>query len=162
MTVGGKETPATQSKKLSTSELLRTTNKAQHNLNKLVGAQLKKHKLNFNQWLLLGAIYEAGDEGVGISIVARKLGINTPQITLASQGLVVRHAVRQRTQREDRRSKKLFITARGRVLFTDSEAAVAEVVTKLLESIPAGHMHFYHRISLALANTLNVLKDGKT
>jgi len=161
VTVGGKETPSSHSAQVSHNELLRITNKAQRNVSRLINKELKQYKLNLAQWLLLGLIFGKGNDGIGVTAAAKELGISTPQITVASQDLIARHALRQRIYREDRRGKKLYITARGRVIFTDSEVAVSKVIAKLLQATPSGHLHFYHRISTAMANMSMVSDDTK-
>lgn len=64
-------------------------------INRLISDYLLRHGLSAMQWFAVGTIYEAGDQGIRLSDLSRKLATTLPYITnmivlLESKGMVTK------------------------------------------------------------------------
>ncbi len=152
--VGGNEAPITTKRQQPTAfQSCLLLGIVDRSLRADITHQLKPFKLTISQWLLLGAVALADDAGISIQDTARTLNVTASQVTTLSSQLVSSHLLRQkRTQRDDRRSRHLLLTARGQALLEGAEESVNKVLKKWFKSIPENHRIFYWRVNEMLAS----------
>ncbi len=158
--VGGPESPNRPSYQLaSVNERCKDIMRGDKSLHSLANRELKRYKLNFMQWLMLGVIDRGPDTGLSVTNVADQLGISLGQASTLGSSLVVAKLARQRTQLSDHRNRHLLLSARGRVVLENSDTAVSASFDVWLKTIPKQQLTFYHRVSKALAHQkVDVLK----
>lgn len=70
---------------------------------------LKEHNLTSMQWFVLGTIYDSGDDGIQLSLLAAKLQTGLPFITNMIKLLESKNIVERRSSPKDSRAKCVSI-----------------------------------------------------
>lgn len=116
-------------------ELCLWQSRSDRSLRMVVGRELKSKGLTMMEWLLLSCVDLAGNSGLSMSGIASALDVTLPQVTALITTLVKQRFVRQKTQRSDRRSRHVLITAKGRLTLNDANAKITAIVTKWLDGL---------------------------
>jgi len=95
---------------------------------------LDRHGINATQWSILGLVHEAKN-GITLSVVADNLGVKKPLITLLVDGMVEQDLIERKPNKEDSRSKLLFMTPNGKKLIKNMEAEIQDVFQPLFEGV---------------------------
>jgi DNA-binding MarR family transcriptional regulator len=85
---------------------------------------LEATDLTMMEWLLLTTLSKYGDEGQTVTEVAEQMAVSLPQITALTQELQKKGLIEQQTERQDRRSRRLLITAKGKTICDEGCDAV--------------------------------------
>lgn len=121
-------------------------------LRKHVYSCLEQYDLTPTKWALLGMIFNTAG-GIRASDAATKLEVKIPLITSISHELVAKGYVQRANNLQDKRSKLLTITAKGKKQVALIEATVTAHLEKLLQGVSAQEMAAYHHVlSTIIAN----------
>lgn len=83
---------------------------AYRNLNKLFSDMLSEHGLTCMQWFVVGTIYDAGPDGIQLTLLSTKLQTGLPFITNTINLLESKGLVERKNSLTDSRSKRVSIT----------------------------------------------------
>lgn len=100
-------------------EVFLLQSRANRNLRIAVNQQLEHFGLTMMEWLLLNVASTAKASGLSMTAAATALDVTMPQVTALSAKLVKLRLLRQKTQLNDRRSRHIVITAKGRNTLED-------------------------------------------
>jgi MarR family transcriptional regulator for hemolysin len=95
---------------------------------------LDKHGINATQWSILGLVHEAKN-GITLSVVADNLGVKKPLITLLVDGMVERDMVERKPNKDDSRSKLLFMKPNGKKLIKTMETEIQNGFQPLFDGV---------------------------
>lgn len=161
--IGGKEAPG--SKKIVTPSAFETSlalSRTDRAFQAMVTKKLKPLKLNAMQWLLLGVVEDADETGISLGAAAKTLDVSLPQMTALSSKLVDARLLRIRTQRSDRRSRRVMLSARGRSTLENANGAVSDGLAVWFKPVPDNYLAFYRRVNNMLAKAKTESKTPKS
>ncbi len=149
--VGGKEPPLIGiSKKRSPFESCLSLTRSDRAFRLCVSGALKPLKLSVMHWLLLGCVNQGADDGASHSILAKKLGVSAPQITVLVTFLIKNRLIKQKTSRLDQRQRRVYLTIKGQTIVEDADSFVATALTEFWRTVPESYLSFYERVSYHL------------
>jgi DNA-binding MarR family transcriptional regulator len=93
------------------------------------------------QWWALSNLSRHKDDGMSQSDLARKLDVGKPTIGGLIDRLTERGLVERRLDGDDRRVRKLFITARGYEIISNMSPIAASLNDVFLENVPQDQVH---------------------
>lgn len=93
------------------------------------------------QWWALSNLSRHKDDGMSQSDLARKLDVGKPTIGGLIDRLTERGLVERRLDGDDRRVRKLFITARGYEIISNMSPIASSLNDVFLENIPQDQVH---------------------
>lgn len=125
--------------------------RADRALRGIVADELEGFKVTMMEWLLLGVVCSGSDKGQSMSSIAKTLDVTLPQVTALVTNLVKHKLVKQKTQAQDRRSRHVVPTNKGRLLLTDMEDAINVSMKRWLSDIPQENLKIYLKTVKALA-----------
>ena len=126
--------------------------RADRALRAVVSRRLEQFQLTMMEWLLLGTVKHAGKEGLTMSAAASTLDVTLPQVTSLSASLTRAKLLRQRVNRQDRRSRRLVATAAGQKLVSETEEATSSVLDDWLADVPPDEFDAYMKTVKTLAD----------
>ncbi len=152
--IGGDESPVSPtSKSRSAGHIYRDLVRTDKLFRSITTKELQKFKINLMQWLILGVIAEGSEDGTAVTEVSRRLGLSLGQTSTLNTSLIHQKLVRHRTDRTDHRNRYLVLSARGRVVLKNAEAAVWSALDVWLKAIPKQQLAFYYRVNQSLAES---------
>jgi DNA-binding MarR family transcriptional regulator len=104
------------------------------------------------EWLLLGVVVSGPEKGLSMSSVAQALDVTLPQVTALVSNLLKQKLIKQKTQLQDRRSRHVSPTSRGKVLLGDMERAINQAMESWLKEVPDEELQVYLKTMKQLAN----------
>jgi DNA-binding MarR family transcriptional regulator len=116
----------------------------------MISTQLDRFRLTMMEWLLLGVVGEAKD-GITLSQIAATLDVSQPQVTALMDKVSVQKLVKQKVLREDRRSRKVVLTLRGRRLVDDIEESLSDYWKAWTSDIDPDQLEIYLRTVQAMS-----------
>jgi len=93
------------------------------------------------QWWALSNLSRHKDDGMSQADLARKLDVGKPTIGGLIDRLTERGLVERRLDGDDRRVRKLFITARGYEIISNMSPIAASLNDVFLENVPQDQVH---------------------
>ena len=121
-------------------------------LRTVIGNLLARFRLTMMEWLLLGAVNEGPKEGITLSAIAKVLDVSQPQVTALMDKVSTQKLVKQKVLREDRRSRSVVLTIRGRRLVEDIEEAMSDYLKTWAEHVPPEQLEAYLRTVRTIAD----------
>lgn len=112
-------------------------------LRTVVSGRLEPYKLTMMEWLLLGVVCEAPDDGMSMSSVAQALDVTLPQVTALANKLLNLKFIKQKTHAQDRRSRRVMPTPKGRTVLEDVDQAIGKVLDEWLAELPEEQVDSY-------------------
>ncbi len=144
-------TNPTINENISMFEALMIHSRADRTLRLIVSRALEKYDVTMMEWLLLGAVCEAGKEGASMSTVAHRLDVTLPQVTALATGLTKSKLVKQKISTQDRRSRKLTCTPAAKNILEEMEKSVGATIRDLVNDMPLdkilGHLQVIDTIA---------------
>jgi DNA-binding MarR family transcriptional regulator len=112
-----------------------------------IGRALEATNLTMMEWLLLMSVRKHAKKGLTITGVAELLGVSLPQVTALTQQLLKKQLLTQQIERQDRRSRRLCISAKGEKL-SDQALHEVELLLNDLSEAPEvrGYKHLLTRL----------------
>jgi DNA-binding MarR family transcriptional regulator len=141
-----KPTAKKRSKNSSAYEFCLAHTKSDRLLRTIFSDTLSAHDLSIMEWLLLGVVSLGPEDGLAMNIVAQELDVTMPQTTAIIDKLIKRRLLRQKTQREDRRSRHVLLTANGRLAYKNVERDLGNVFDRYMNLIPQNYFVFYRKV----------------
>ena len=127
------------------------SHKLAHALHVELDRRLKVHGVTLSQWKIL--IYLWRREGRSQVELQEQLGLERATITGLLQRMCLQGWVLRRTDPDDRRVQRVFLTERGRALEPVANSLVEEVNNQALEGFSADEREFFIRLLMrALGN----------
>jgi DNA-binding MarR family transcriptional regulator len=126
--------------------------RADRALRLVVSRRLEQFNVTMMEWLLMGVVAGAPKEGMTMSAVAAALDVTLPQVTALTASLTKLKLLKQKISRQDRRSRRLGITAAGKKLLTDIEEEVNKAMLEWVADIPEDQLEVYLKTVELLAN----------
>jgi len=108
-------------------ELSLAHSRADRALKSSINKALEKFELTLLEWLLLSVVNTAGNNGLSMTAVSTALNINLAQTNVLAIKLVRRRLIRQRTQKHDRRTRHLIVTAKGKFICERSKSPLKKL-----------------------------------
>lgn len=108
-----------------------------------VSSRLEPYKLTMMEWLLLGVVCEAPDDGMSMSAVAQALDVTLPQVTALANKLLDLKFIKQKTYAQDRRSRRVMPTPKGRAVLEDVDLAIGKALDEWLTDLPEEQTNGY-------------------
>jgi DNA-binding MarR family transcriptional regulator len=119
----------------------------------------KESKLNMPEWTLLGLL--ADSPNIRPIEIASILDVDPPFITVIIEKLTKERLISVRPNKEDKRSKLLVLTVRGRELVKNLERIVYEQSKHLLVGVNSSDMKSYFKVLEAIIqNSQSELSDS--
>jgi len=113
---------------LSAYELCLNHARADRVLRTSVSKQLDDLDITMMEWLLLGVVCSGPNDGVSMSAIAKSLDVTLPQVTALTNKVMQTKLAKQKTQTNDRRSRHILATSKGRALLEESELRVGSML----------------------------------
>lgn len=120
--------------------------KADRMLRTLITHELEAFRIGIMEWLLLGIVAEAPEEGMSLSEIARRLDVSQPQVTALMGEVTKQKLVRQKIQRHDRRSRHVMLSSRGERLVKHAETAMSDAMQEWLRTISQKQLETYQTV----------------
>ena len=111
----------------------------------IISQQLEPFKLNLMEWLMLGVINDA-PTGITLSQIATALDVSQPQVTALMTRVTAQGLVRQKTVRQDRRSRSVVLSVRGLRLMDKIEETLQAYMQQWLSQVPPEQYDAYLEI----------------
>lgn len=102
---------------------------------------LKKYKLSYVDWALLGLLYEK--EELRYGSLAEELGVEPSFISVLVEGLQKKNLIREKKHYSDKRVKQIHLTKKGRELIPEIEFFLKEQLDYLFTLLSPQDMHKY-------------------
>lgn len=112
----------------------------------IISQQLEPFKLNLMEWLMLGVINDASKAGITLSKIAEALDVSQPQVTALMTSVSNQGLVRQKTLRQDRRSRSVVLSVRGLRLLDKIEETINAYMDQWLSQVPPDQYQAYLEI----------------
>lgn len=129
--------------------------RADRALRTILTRQLDQFDLTMMEWLMLETVKQAPREGLTMSTVAATLDVTLPQVTALSTSLGKAKLVKQQVSRQDRRSRRLNLTASGKKLLADAENAARQALDTWTRDISDEQQAAYQKTLKVLASLNN-------
>jgi DNA-binding MarR family transcriptional regulator len=126
--------------------------RADRALRLIVSRRLEQFSVTMMEWLLMGVVQSGPKEGLTMSAVASALDVTLPQVTALTSRLTKLKLLKQKVSRQDRRSRRLAMTANGKKLLTEIESEVNKSLDEWVADIPEDRLQTYMEILELLAN----------
>ena len=110
-----------------------------------ISQTLKEFKLNATEWSVLGITYESVN-GSRLIELAKMLSVVTALITITVDALVRKELILRLDHPNDKRSKLLFLTQKGKKLVPIVENAIAKNLSSLLAGITEEDRQIYQKV----------------
>ena len=111
-------------------------------LRTIVSKQLEQFRITMMEWLLLGVVSEAKD-GITLSQIAQALDVSQPQVTALMDKVAAQKLVKQKVLRQDRRSRSVVLSTRGKYLVEDIEETITQELRGRLAEVPPEQLEAY-------------------
>jgi DNA-binding MarR family transcriptional regulator len=121
-------------------------------LRNLIARELEKYHVSMMEYLTLGAIDQHGSP-MTMSGVAAALDVSLPQVTALMADLLQLKLVKQKTMVQDRRSRLVTVTPKGKRLLTDVEVTALPTLLEQLKAIPLSELNHYGDIVKMIGET---------
>jgi DNA-binding MarR family transcriptional regulator len=112
------------------------------------------------EWLLLGVVCAGPEDGMSMSAVAQTLDVTLPQVTALANKLLNLKLIKQKTHAQDRRSRRVMPTPKGRTVLEDVEQSVGKAMEEWLADLPEGQTANYFATMQWIVNH-KYAEDGK-
>lgn len=129
--------------------------RADRSLRTVMAGRLEKFDLTMMEWLLLGAVKEGGNTGITMSDAASTLDVTLPQVTALSASLSKSNLIKQKVNRQDRRSRRLSITAAGKRLLEEIAQVADAAFEEWSSEIDKDQLDTYMKTVKLFANRNN-------
>ncbi len=114
-------------------------------------AGLKPYGITIPEWSLLGVVFDHGQ--MTLTEITHVLKSKASHPTVLVDNLVARGLLDRVTHPEDKRTKLVTLTPKGRALVPEIEAAVRASIRKAIEHVPRAELEAYYRVLSMLAST---------
>lgn len=118
--------------------------KAYRLLKRYISVNLKKHGLTTVEWAMLGQLYET--TSLTITQTANILDVEKPFATNLTEVLRKKGFVTRIVDKEDRRSKKISLTEKGRVQVPVIEKDLRSAMSTILNNVSADDIFSYIKV----------------
>jgi DNA-binding MarR family transcriptional regulator len=152
--------------KESLFELCLAQSRADRAVKSAVNRALEKYELSSMEWLLLSVVNTGGGNGLSMTAAATALNITLAQTNALAVKLVKRRLIRQRTQKHDRRTRHIIITAKGKYTLERSRSLLKRLQKYVASEFSAEEIDTYRqsleRISHAILAEQPAAMAGET
>lgn len=111
---------------------------------------LKKYKLSYVDWALMGLLYEKNELRYGS--LADELGVEPSFISVLIEGLQKKGYIREKKHHSDKRVKQIYLTKKGRDAVPQVEGYLKEKLEVLLTTLTPQDMNKYLTCMAILAD----------
>ena len=133
--------------------------RADRALRNIIARELEQFKVSMMEWLLLGVVVGGPDKGMSMSSIAASLDVTMPQVSALVGNLIDQKLVKQKALKEDRRTRVVTPTARGKVLLKDMEQATNAALKNSQSKISADDWMAYQRTLTQLAEVVSYVAE---
>lgn len=126
--------------------------KSDREIRNFVAAKLEPMNITLMEWLLLGIVSTGPASGVTMSHIAGELNVTLPQVTALVNKLVPLKYIKQRSDKQDRRSRRVTLTAKGEVILEDGTKALNTAQAEFFAGITDSDRAAYERVITSFAN----------
>lgn len=117
--------------------------RADRTIKSSIQKSLEKFELTSLEWLLLCVVNTAGSNGLSMTAVSTALNVTLAQTNVLAIKLVKRRLLRQRTQRHDRRTRHLIVTAKGKFVVERSRSQLKRINKMVLSEFSTEELQQY-------------------
>lgn len=122
-------------------------------INKVTATMLKEYNLSTMQWFIVGTVYDAGDDGISITDLSRKLDTGISFLTNSINVLELKNMVIRREHSKDNRIRLVHINPSFRPKCTKIEKRLREKMrTTLYDRITRDELNTYIKVLNQLAS----------
>ncbi len=111
---------------------------------------LKKYKLSYVDWALLGLLYEK--EELRYGSLADELGVEPSFISVLIEGLQKKSLIREKKHHSDKRVKQIHLTKKGKDLIPEVESFLKDKLDYLFNSLQPNDLNKYLTYMAVLAD----------
>lgn len=134
-------------KQTSTYHLILLQSKSNRIVKTLTSSALKKYKLSYVDWALLGLLFEGQELCYGS--LAEELGVEPSFVSVLVEGLQKKGYIRQKKNASDKRVKFVALTKKGQSLIPNVEESLRKTLDSVFGSISASDLaRFTHVMEL--------------
>lgn len=133
-------------------ELSLLQTRASRNLRLPINRRLEEYNLTMMEWLVLSVAATGKTNGLSMTAVATALDVTMPQVTALCNKLVKMRLLRQKTQANDRRSRHIILTAKGRSTLDNVNATLGSVRQELDKQLGSKDLATYKTLLNNLAH----------
>lgn len=112
-------------------------------LRTVVSNQLERFNVTMMEWLLLGVVNEGPKDGITLSKIADVLDVSQPQVTALMDKVLAQKLAKQKILKQDRRSRSVVLTTRGKHLLEKIETSIADYIRNWLNDVPPEQLQAY-------------------
>lgn len=106
---------------------------------------LEVYSLNPTLWSLLSIVSQAVD-GVRSSVVADKIGVQPPMVTMLADELIQQGLLRRVSHHTDGRVRMLVVSAKGKKLVTELESKLGNEISRLTHGLSDQEIRTFQKI----------------
>lgn len=147
LTNGGETAPS-----ITTYQLSLLHSKTHRIIKQTTSAALKKYRLSYVDWALLGLLFEK--EELRYGSLADELGVEPSFISVLIEGLKKKALIREKKHHSDKRVKQIYLTKKGKELVPVIEQYLKEKLDVLFSTLTPQDMSKYLTCMAILADKI--------
>lgn len=121
------------------------------NIQKVSSSILKPYGISKMQWMIVGAILDAGKEGIRMSDLAKVIGVTIPYLTNTLYILEAKEYIQSKSNTQDKRSRIVYINPKKREQCHAIERDLREGLRKVIYSrVSSDDFRTYMKVLLKL------------
>lgn len=138
------------SKSFTTYQLSLLHSKTHRIIKQATSNALKKYKLSYVDWALMGLLFEK--EELRYGSLAEELGVEPSFISVLIEGLQKKGYIREKKHHSDKRVKQIYLTKKGKDLVPNVEDYLKEKLDGLFNTLPPNDMDRFLTYMAVLAD----------
>lgn len=139
----------TPAKSIPTYQLSLLHSKTHRIVKQATSHALKRYKLSYVDWALLGLLYDK--EELRYGSLAEELGVEPSFISVLIEGLQKKSLIREKKHHSDKRVKQIYLTKKGKDLIPEVETFLKVKLDYLFNSLHPQDMQKYLSCMATLA-----------
>jgi DNA-binding MarR family transcriptional regulator len=139
-------------KSVTTYQLSLLHSKTHRIIKQITSSALKRYKLSYVDWALLGLLYEK--EELRYGSLAEELGVEPSFISVLIEGLQKKGYIREKKHHSDKRVKQIYLTKKGKELIPQVEMYLKEKLDFLFNTLAPQDMDKYVNYMATLADKI--------
>lgn len=128
--------------------------KAYRLLKQKTSSLLEKYNISAIEWALLGLLFDQ-KEGYKLIEIADLLGVEAPFVTVMIDSLEHRRLVKRTTSNQDKRAKRVVLTAQGVTKVPQIESAIRAEMKDTLHGLTAPELMMHLKVLRTMVKNLS-------
>lgn len=129
-------------------------------LKKFTEEAISEHDITMMQWFIIGTIYDAGKQGIGVTQLSNAVDTNVPYITNTLNLLEQKHIIERETRSGDSRSKVVRIDPNYIAKIPQIEASLrTKMRSSIYQNVTPDELRIYLIVLHKLASSLDRASD---